>query len=162
MPLSIKNHGLSRSSPPSLLFVFGTLKRGFPLNERGLGNAPFLGQAKTTERYPMVVAGPWFAPMMLTEPGGGHFVSGELYEVDAARLARIDELESIGQPGNWRLPIGVRAHRDGDIVNAFAYLKDRFLAEPIHSGLLDQYEDTRFIPPERRTAVRGGYSVKKP
>lgn len=47
------------------LFVFGTLKRGFPLHERALAGATWLGRGITVEAYPMFVAGRWFAPMML-------------------------------------------------------------------------------------------------
>ena len=143
-----------------LLFVFGTLKRGFPLHERALGDAVFIGQARTVERYPMPIAGPWFAPMMLTEPGEGRSVSGEVYQIDDARLALIDGLESVDQPGNRRISIRVRMHRDGESVSAFAYLKDRFLADPVHSGLLDTYDDTRFIPPECRTSRDGQGGLK--
>jgi len=144
-----------------LLFVFGTLKRGFPLHERGLGDAPFIGEARTLERYPMLIAGPWFAPMMLTDPGEGRIIWGELYEVDEERLVVIDTLESVGQPGNWRVLIRVTTQPDGDIVSAFAYLKDRFLAEPVHSGLLDVYADSRFIPPERRAAISNQSSDRR-
>lgn len=37
-------------------------------------------------RYPLLVVGPWFAPMMLNEPGIGCQVDGELYEVDDKTL----------------------------------------------------------------------------
>jgi gamma-glutamylaminecyclotransferase len=45
--------------------------------------------------YPMFVAGPWFAPMMLHQPGKGLRVRGELYRIADARLAAIDAIESI-------------------------------------------------------------------
>ena len=52
------------------LFVFGTLKKGFhaPTLDGGL----YLGDYRTVLRYPMLIAGPWFAPMLLPEPGTGH------------------------------------------------------------------------------------------
>jgi gamma-glutamylaminecyclotransferase len=34
------------------VFVFGTLKRGFPLHDQGLSGAKFLGGYKTRKRYP--------------------------------------------------------------------------------------------------------------
>jgi hypothetical protein len=61
-------------------FVFGTLKRGFPLHRHGLTGARFLGRRRTVERYPMVVASPRYAPMMLDRPGAGRHVVGEIYE----------------------------------------------------------------------------------
>ncbi len=53
------------------LLLFGTLKQGFPLHSRALSNATYRGPYKTTERFPMFVAGNWFAPMMMNEPGTG-------------------------------------------------------------------------------------------
>lgn len=60
------------------VFVFGTLKKGFPLHERGMHGARYLGAYRTVQRFPMLIAGPWFAPMMLDAPGLGLHVSGEL------------------------------------------------------------------------------------
>jgi gamma-glutamylaminecyclotransferase len=60
-------------------------------------------QLCTCDPYPLVVAGPWYAPMMFDQPGTGEITYGELYEVDASILSRIDQLESIGVPGNSRL-----------------------------------------------------------
>lgn len=69
------------------IFAFGTLKRNFPLHERGLSGAGFLGNYRTQLRYPMLVSGPWFAPMMFNEPGVGLQVLGELYAADDLVLA---------------------------------------------------------------------------
>ena len=35
---------------------------------------------------------------------------------------------------------------------AFAYMKSRALADPFHTDYLASYQDSRFIPPERRPA----------
>ena len=88
------------------VFALGTLKRGFPLHH-GLAGARFLGEYRTVERFPMLIAGPWYAPMIFNEPGVGHSVLGELYQIDEGHLARLDEMESVGQPGNFRIPIVV-------------------------------------------------------
>jgi gamma-glutamylaminecyclotransferase len=132
------------------IFVFGTLKRGFPLHDRALADAIFLGSYRTSERFPMFVAGQWFAPMMMDEPGVGHHVLGELYEVEDRRLKLIDEMESVGIPGNFRSSISVEPIRDGVACLAAVYMKSRELAAPAHTGYLDEYQDGRFIPPERR------------
>jgi RNA polymerase sigma-70 factor (ECF subfamily) len=60
------------------LFVFGTLKRGFPLHRLALKDARFIGRYKTAARYPMVIAGDRFAPIMFDEPGKGHHVEGAI------------------------------------------------------------------------------------
>ena len=131
------------------LFVFGTLKRGFPLHD-GIAGARFLGEHRTVERFPLMIAGPWFAPMMLNEPGFGHQVLGELYEVDEDRLVHIDAMESIGQPGNLRILIDVAPIPGGPSTRAYAYMKSRALADPAHSDYLWSYQDRRFIPPDQR------------
>jgi gamma-glutamylaminecyclotransferase len=133
------------------LFVFGTLKRGFPLHH-GISGARFLGEYRTVERFPMVIAGPWFAPMMLNEPGIGHQILGELYEVDEAGLARIDAMESIGRPGNLRILIDVAPVHEAMSSRAFVYMKSRALADPLHSDYMSSYQERRFIPPERRSS----------
>ena len=52
---------------PNLLFVYGTLKRGFPLHW-AINGVPYVGPYRTVDRYPLFVAGPRYAPMMLDEP----------------------------------------------------------------------------------------------
>lgn len=98
----------------------------------------------------MLIAGPWFAPMMLDEAGAGHRVAGELYAIGQARLQAIDALESIGRPGNLRRRIRVEPSQGGLAVAAFVYMKDRSLATPQHSGWLSDYQDRRFVPFEER------------
>ncbi|MBP1883263.1 gamma-glutamylaminecyclotransferase [Ensifer mexicanus] len=98
----------------------------------------------------MLIAGPWFAPMMLDEPGHGLHVTGELYLVDSVILARLDRLEAVGRPGNLRRLIRITPERFGPSCDAFAYLKSRFLASPAHTGYLASYDDRRFVPPWRR------------
>jgi gamma-glutamylaminecyclotransferase len=135
------------------LFVFGTLKRGFPLHDQGLRQARFIGVYRTVAPYPMFVAGPWFAPMLLNQPGAGRQVKGELYEVDAARLALLDALESVGQPGNLRVIVAVEALESGVARSAWIYMKCSALASPVHTAYLEDYQDRRFIPVEQRAEI---------
>ncbi|WP_246732004.1 gamma-glutamylcyclotransferase family protein [Rhizobium anhuiense] len=132
------------------LFVFGTLKKGFPLHEQGLSRARFLGIFQTRQCYPMLIAGPWFAPMMFNEPGIGYRVVRELYEAGENTIASLDRLESIGIPGNLRVAVDVEPVAGGSICSALAYMKSRRLADPVHSTYLRVYEDWRFIPFDRR------------
>jgi gamma-glutamylaminecyclotransferase len=132
------------------IFAFGTLKKGYPLHETGLHGAKFLGNYCTVERFPLVIAGRWFAPMMFNEPGTGYNVVGELYRIDPSALCELDDLESIGSPGNFRVRIEAVPLMPGPVVIAFAYMKSRELANPYHTGLLENYADDRFIPPSAR------------
>lgn len=132
------------------VFAFGTLKRGFALHAAGLRGATFIGPYRTASPYPMVVAGPWFAPMMFDQPGVGLQVLGELYEVGETALAKLDEIESVGSPGNVRVLILVEPVGDGPPAVAFTYMKSIELAEPVHTPYLASYGDDRFIPPWNR------------
>jgi gamma-glutamylaminecyclotransferase len=139
------------------VFVFGTLKAGFPLHDEALGDTPKLCCGRTVDRFPMFVAGPWFAPMMMDEPGTGLQVLGELYEVDDHRLAAIDRLESMGKPGNYRVLILVEPLDPPAAASAgtapwpaYAYVKSRVLATPVHTDWLENYDDRRFVPFDRR------------
>lgn len=133
------------------VFVFGTLKRGFPLHEQGLSGARLVGLCRTRKRYPMLIAGPWYAPMMFNEPGVGCHVHGELYEVDEGNLKLLDRLESVGKSGNFREAIEVESEVDGAACSAFSYMKARELADPVHSAYLALYDDRRFIPFDQRS-----------
>jgi gamma-glutamylaminecyclotransferase len=135
------------------VFAFGTLKRGFPLHDRGLRDAKFLGTYRTRERYPLIIGGPWFAPIMLNQPGVGFQVKGELYHVSAAQLEALDALESIGIPGNFRILLDVESLTRAETTSAFAYVKTAEHAQPVHSGYIEDYQDWRFIPPWRRPSA---------
>lgn len=103
------------------VFVFGTLKDGFPNFHVNRGRR-IPGRFSTRERYPLYLVGERHVPWMLDTPGLGERVAGELYEVDAEALAAMDRLERVGEPGGYRREAilvldGTRG------VEAFAYLK---------------------------------------
>jgi len=142
---------ISFSGMPMMVFVFGTLKAGRPLHKCGLEGALLMGEYRTRRAFPLVIAGPWFAPMMFNEPGCGHCVIGEVYRIDPCRLLKLDELESVGKPGNFRISIEVTPLVAGSPLRAFAYMKSRDMAEGIyHSGRLETYCDDRFVAPWQR------------
>lgn len=128
-------------------FIYGTLKRGFPLHEKGLQGARFLGEVETVQPYPLFIAGTIFGPMMLDRAGEGLRVRGELFEIAEERLPILDELEDVGQPGSFRSLIEVAALGGGTPVSAVAFMKTEAWLEPLHSGHLSDYQDRRFIPP---------------
>ena len=126
------------------VFVYGTLKRGFP-NHRLLARARPLGEARTRERFPLAVAGPWFVPVLLRRPGEGHRVRGELYAVDAETLAALDALEGVDEPDGYeRDRIELSSEPGGETVEAEVYFK----REPpgrLHTGWLEDYQDRRYV-----------------
>jgi gamma-glutamylcyclotransferase (GGCT)/AIG2-like uncharacterized protein YtfP len=81
------------------LFVFGTLKRGFPAHAY-MKDARFLCETHTAEPCWDMVAVAWDAQPGEFFPGvtanGAGFVRGELYEVSDTLLAALDRFEDAG------------------------------------------------------------------
>lgn len=133
-----------------LVFVYGTLKRGFA-NHHYLACATFEGVARTRERFPLVVQGPWFTPCLIDEQGEGHAVEGEAWRVDDAELARLDELESVGLPNGYhRRALAVTLIASNETLVAYTYLKVRAALGVIHGEPLAVYRDTRYVAPHAR------------
>lgn len=128
---------------PTLVFTYGTLKEGF-CNHGVNDGVRVPGDFETAECYPLYLVGPFFLPWLVQDPGQGFRVAGQLYEVDAEALARMDALERIDEP-NWyeRVEIGVRErHRDVPReVAAQVYFgrKQRLAMETVHLGPMAEY-----------------------
>lgn len=84
-----------------LVFVYGTLKKGFPNYAAYMQSAEFAGTCQTVEKYPLMLNGDRQVPCLVNTPGKGFAVSGELYRVDDNCLQRLDELEGLGRPGGY-------------------------------------------------------------
>lgn len=96
-----------------LLFVYGSLKRGYR-HHRQLDGAEFAGDACTAAGYRLVRCGEYPA---LVCSGGAGVVLGEVFRVDGELLERLDVFEGcpeLYQRGRVRL---------GDGSEAIAYLK---------------------------------------
>ncbi|MBW6424847.1 gamma-glutamylcyclotransferase [Rhizobium sp. XQZ8] len=132
------------------VFIYGTLKRGFPLFEKGLCDTRYLGDVETVERYPMYIAGSFYGPMMLDRPGVGLQVRGELFEIEEERLQTLDELEAVGEEGSFRSTVEVTPVGGGVPVVAIGYMKTEKWLDPLHSDCLAEYQDRRFVPPWAR------------
>jgi len=134
------------------VFIYGTLKRGFPNHDQWLRGINCLGPHRTVLAFPLLIGGPWYSIQMVPEPGRGLRVSGELYLLDDDGLARLDDLESVGQPSGYtRRQIDVEG-LNGDICNnVWCYFKDRALVDPVHSEPLSRYDfDPRYVPAKLR------------
>jgi gamma-glutamylaminecyclotransferase len=127
----------------TLVFVFGTLKEGFPnfaINRGRRVGAAF----RTLDRRPLLLIGERHVPWLIDSPGLGERVAGELYEVDAAALAAMDELEGVGQPdGYHRKPLRVQVATAGDdtVVLAQVYMKhpEQVVEADVRLGPLTEY-----------------------
>jgi len=110
-----------------LVFVYGTLKRGYWNYDRFLTEAAFVGTGQTSEHFRMRDVGfPMIFPSMIGMP-----VRGEVFDVDRDTLVELDRLEGEGRMYDRRLSlvtmddgrtemcmiyVGVRDYREGDPV----------------------------------------------
>ncbi|XP_070711938.1 gamma-glutamylaminecyclotransferase B-like [Pempheris klunzingeri] len=81
------------------VFVYGTLKKGQPnyyrMFDSANGKTEFLASARTTQKYPLVIAGNYNIPFLLNIPGQGHRIQGEIYKVDDRMLRFLDDFEGV-------------------------------------------------------------------
>ncbi len=59
-------------------------------------------------------------------------------------------MEGVGKPGSFRSKLRIRARAGGEPQEAIGYMKARNWLNPVHTGYLSDYRDTRFIPPWER------------
>ncbi len=124
----------------TLVFVYGTLKQGFP--NQAINRGRRVGRAVTHQLWPLYLVGERRSPWLLDRPGEGLHVTGELYEVDEETLAGMDRLERIAEPDGYRRrTIAVTIPGEGAHRGAQVYLKDPALISPgdIKAGPLAEY-----------------------
>ncbi len=78
----------------TLVFVYGTLKQGFPNHATNRGRR-VAGTATTVDPWPLYLVSERSVPWLIDRKGGGVRVTGELYEVDDDALVAMDRLERI-------------------------------------------------------------------
>ncbi len=112
------------------VFVYGTLKAGFRNFHINHGlRVP--GEFITVQPHTLLIVGEFWLPWLLqAEPdaGEGHAVVGQLYTVDDAGLAAMDQLEQIDEAGWYeRQRIAVRARHDekAEALQAWVYVGSR-------------------------------------
>lgn len=83
------------------VFVYGTLKNGQPnhywLTDTKNGAAQFIDTGTTRTKFPLIVASQYNVPFLLSNPGTGHYINGEIYRVDEQMVRHLDELEDYPQ-----------------------------------------------------------------
>jgi len=142
------------SSPPAgsatwhLVFVYGTLKRGFTNYNRYLkpaethAKAICLGKGMTVYSFPMVIRPKslppcTFAPCLMDRRGTGDRIEGEVWEVDTDVLKGLDILEGIAKSYYYRAPTDVELEESTgstSILSCQTYFfpaSDMLLAEPL-------------------------------
>ena len=76
------------------IFVYGTLKRGCK-NHRHLAGQTYVGEARTVPGFRLHHLGSY--PGMVAAPDDHEGVTGELWDVDAAALAHLDDFEGVAE-----------------------------------------------------------------
>ena len=125
----------------TLVFVFGTLKEGFPNFAINRGRRVG-GAFRTIDRLPLLLVGERHVPWLLDSPGKGERVAGEVYEVDDDALAAMDELEGVGLPdGYHRRTIRVRSPDDATELSVQIYMKhaNQLVHADVQQGPLPEY-----------------------
>lgn len=110
------------------IFVYGTLKEGFPNFHFNPGRR-IPGTYRTRQALPFYVVqlrDEDRAPWLVNKPGQGVQVSGQVFEVDAATLQSMDEFEEVGLPtGYVRVAVELEAVDDaGAVLQAHVYMKE--------------------------------------
>ncbi len=126
----------------ALVFVYGTLKRGFPNHARFLGRARRIGHFQTAAPFPLVLNGERRSPCLIDQPGIGQAVRGEVYEVDESVLAALDRLErTTAASGYHRRTIEVISRDDKEPAKLMvdAYFKSPHLVTAPQSPNLSAY-----------------------
>jgi gamma-glutamylaminecyclotransferase len=140
----------------NFVFVYGTLKQGFA-NHHLLPSSRFVGVCRTTDRWPLVIGGDWFSPILIDDRDSGCEVTGELYSMDDSSLEFLDDLEGLSAPyGYTRIAISV----DITSLPVWTYAKPSELVSQIHEGPLARYvTDPRYVPGEQRGEPNRGFGT---
>src|SRR3989442_236162 len=101
------------------VFVYGTLKRG-GANHAFLAGQKFLGDARTAPGFTLFSLGDY--PGMVPSPDDRDGVTGEVWAIDAACLARLDQLEGTTENLYRRAPIALLAPFEQTNVETYFYL----------------------------------------
>jgi len=124
------------------VFVYGTLKKGFPNHARHMRQARRLGTFRTRERYRLILNGDRYSPCMMTGSGQGRHVVGEVYAVDQAGLDTMDHLERIDRTDGYRrhrITVDCVDETQSDPQQVFVYLKAPEWVDDPRSEPLEDY-----------------------
>lgn len=110
-----------RSEAMTLVFVYGTLKRGCS-NHDFMAGQEFLGEARTAPGFRLYDLGGH--PGMVVRPDDTDGVAGEIWAIDADCLARLDQLEGVAEGWYRREPVPLLAPFANRGIEAFVYPHD--------------------------------------
>ena len=124
------------------IFVFGTLKQGFPNDQSNSGNR-LPGQYKTLHKFPLYLVGERFSPQLIYDPGNGHQIQGQVFTVDTKSLTKMDKLERIQEPDGYRrIKLAVVNLQTAEQIEVFVYVKlvEQLATKNIRLELCGEYQ----------------------
>jgi len=104
----------------SLLFVYGTLKRGGS-NHHYLTGQKFLGAARTAPGFRLFDLGGF--PGLVPVPEDQAGVIGEVYDADATALAALDVLEGLAEGMYRREPVTLQPPFADRVIETYIYAR---------------------------------------
>lgn len=130
------------TEPKQHLFVYGSLKEGFPNFHVNKGRR-LPGSYRTAQPCALFLVSGQLPCLLPTVPGGLQ-VQGQLFEVSPGELAAMDALERVGEPGGYTRQLIALERVDLEPVQslqAFAYTQhESQLQRPgPHLGPLAEY-----------------------
>lgn len=105
----------------TLLFVYGTLKRGGS-NHRFLADQQFVSVAQTQPGYRLYNVGGY--PGLVVAPDEFVGITGEVWRVAPACLERLDEFEGVGEGLYRRERVPLQAPFEFQSVDAYYYARE--------------------------------------
>ncbi|MET0262569.1 MAG: gamma-glutamylcyclotransferase family protein [Rariglobus sp.] len=105
----------------TLLFVYGTLKRGCK-NHHHLAGQTYTGEARTAPGYRLYDLGDY--PGMIVDPSDREGVTGELWSVTDAALAHLDDFEGLSDGLYRREAVRLMTSSSETIAQTYVYNRD--------------------------------------
>ena len=124
------------------VFVFGTLKEGFPNSGTNKGSR-LAGEFVTNNHYPLYLVGERYSPWLVLSEGEGLQIRGQVFMVDEATLSDMDRLERIhAADGYRRIQIPVFSESTNEEMQVFVYVKppEQLEGMLIRLGPIAEYE----------------------
>jgi gamma-glutamylaminecyclotransferase len=123
------------------VFVFGTLKEGFP-NFKSNNGVRFRKDFETEEHFPLYLIGERCSPWLILNPGNGCRIQGQVFSVTDAALTEMDRLERINEPDGYRrVEIKVICKESGEQFTVYVYgkPKEQLVESEVSYALAGEY-----------------------
>lgn len=105
----------------TLLFVYGTLKRGC-CNHRHLAGQTFVAEARTAPGFRLFELSGY--PGLVAQDGPTDGVLGEVWSVDSEKLQHLDEFERVAEGLYRRVPIVLLPPFANQQIDTYLYARD--------------------------------------